>query len=625
MFRSHQPRRQGSRAEFQGVEPLEARIAMSTVHWTGHGDGVTLNSRYNWECNSLPGLGDTAVINVAANPDIVLNSGSLRVKKLLLSENLKINGGTLEVGAGGTTVAGALTIAGGQFTGSGKLTTTGALNWTAGKLSGTGIVEVAASGRFTIAGTGALELRRDVLNRGRIDWTGGNIDGYDLCGTDIVNEAGATFKASGQGRFRSLCAPGLIDNRGLFVRDTTGSTQVLTAFRNSGTLNVAGGTLELWGGGVNSGARNVAQGAILHYFGNFTHLAGSTLAGGGSTIWQGGVHTIAADQAMDSYLYVSNATVTGPGMWTIDGVLGWSHGRLEGTGGTLIGESGKIEIRTFGQHTLARNIDNNGVLIWNRGELTLEGATITNRAERMFFVCAEATATAASGDNAIINQGEIRKVRPEALGFGGVRLDNAGLVYVRNGSLTLGQGAVAQLSEGTLSGGSWRVFGTGELSFSGDQIRTVGAGASITRIGRQTGLAAMDALERNEGSITVSGGGSLSLTPGTGEFVNAGRLSLSTATMVDIAGNFVQTSTGWLDITISGPATLLAGRMICASSATLAGTVAANLVEYTPLLGDHFLFLSAPSLQGQFDSAQFGVGLEGHLEYLQDGVLFMYE
>jgi len=615
-------------ASFDGLEPLEARIAMSTVNWTGAGDGFTLNDRFNWQCNHLPGQYDTAVINVAANPEIQLNTGSFKVKKLLLSENLTVNNGTLEVGSGGTTVSASLSIAGGLFTGSGLLSTTGQLNWTAGQISGTGIIDIATTGRFNIFSTSTLELRRDIINRGRLEWSGGNIDGYDSCGTVITNKPGAIIKLTGEGRFRSLCYPGLLDNQGLIVRDTPGTSLFLVPSKSSGCINVAGGTLQLWGGGSNSGQRNVAQGAILHYYGNFTHNAGSTLAGGGSTIWQGGTHTIAADQSMHSYLYISNSTVTGPGLWTIDGVIGWSHGRIEGTGGTVVSSTGKIEIRTTGQHTLARDIDNQGTLIWNRGDLTLEGATITNRPGRSFFINASATATAVTGQNLIINQGEIRKVGTGAAGLGGINLDNTGMVYVRNGSLTLDQGTVQQLSAApltgsTLTGGSWKVFGTGNLNLTGHTITTVGADATVIRIGRSAGLA-LESIERNDGTIDISGGGSLDLTPATGVFTNAGTLTLNDATTLNIQGDFVQESTGRLEIYISNPAALGTGRVISAYSATLAGTAAAVPLTFTPQAGQTFLFLTAQTVIGQFDTIEFSYGPTGLVDYMATGVLFVY-
>ena len=50
-------------ARFEGIEALEPRLAMAVVHWTGAGDGVTLNNRYNWEHSNLPAHNDIAIID----------------------------------------------------------------------------------------------------------------------------------------------------------------------------------------------------------------------------------------------------------------------------------------------------------------------------------------------------------------------------------------------------------------------------------------------------------------------------------------------------------------------------------------------------------------------------------
>jgi hypothetical protein len=616
-----------SHASFEGMEALEQRLAMSTVHWDGGGDGVTLTDRYNWQCNHLPGKNDTAIIDVAGDPALVMNAGLFKVKKLVLAEQLTITGGTVTVSSG-TTVSGTLNMAGGLFDGCGALNVTGKLKWTGGKISGGGNINIAASGLFAIAGSGTLELRRDVTNRGTTIWSDGNIEGYDSCGTVIINAPGALFKATGLlTRFRSNGHPGAFINQGTFVRDNQGVTKFVVPVSNSGTLNVAAGALELFAGGVNTGARNVAAGAVLHYFGNFTHGAGSTLSGGGMTIWQGGTHTIAGDWAMGSYLQLTNATVTGPGDFTIDGVLSWSKGRLEGAGRTLISPTGKISLMTEDMHVLARDIENNGTLIWNRGGLTFEGAVITNNEDKAFYVCADATAMSTQGVNLIINHGEIRKQLPTDLGFGGVTLDNDGLVNVRNGSFTIDPAALVQLSGTTLTGGSWSVYGTAVLSLSGAAIETIGSAASVTRIGRLAGFAALDALATNEGSITVSGGGALELAPVAGVFTNAGTITLRKGTILRVAGNLVQTPTGLIDIGIASHHMLGAGRMISAQNAAVAGNVTFTLQNgYAPVAGNSFLVLQAASVTGTFAGSDMPVipGLTTSLDYRPDGVWLLF-
>jgi len=616
-----------TRIAFEGFEPLEDRLSMSTVYWTGAGDGVTLDSRYNWQCNHLPTSCDTAIVDLPGSHAIRMTTGTFDPYKFIFAEDLAFSGGTINVGNGGTTLSGSMTMSGGVFSGCGDLRDSGVMHWTGGQIAGTGGIAVTAAGLFEFAdaGTTPLDLRRNVDNLGRINWLGGDIDGNRAGGNTIVNEPGALFKATGSGRMRSLAGPGLVQNKGLFVRDEDGHSQFLVPFRNSGTLNVAGGTLELWGGGANSGPRNVAAGATLHYFGDFTEDAGSTLAGGGSTIWQGGTHTITAAWSMASYLYVSNATVTGPGLWTIDGVLGWSHGTLSGPGGTVIGPAGKIEIRTLGPHTLARDILNNGTLIWNRGPLTMAGATITNPAGHAFYVAADATAVDGGGVNRVVNHGEIRKVLPTAAGFGGITLDSDGLVNVHNGSLTLDQGAVAQLAGATLTGGAWSVFGNATLSFSGAPIQTVGAAALVERIGVNASFDALGSLTRNEGTVRIYGGGFLDVSPVGGTFVNAGTIVLNNMTALRVGGDFEQEAGGTLDIGLAAPLVLTSGRVLIAQHAVLGGFVNVTFeLGYTPSAGDEFLFLGATSAEGTFSGAFADTTLTTEFVYLPDGVLLRF-
>jgi hypothetical protein len=621
MSRSRPPRRSAiAPSRFEGLEALEPRLVMAVLHWTGAGDGVTLNDQHNWEHDHLPTINDTAVVDLPGSHQVRMTGGAFTVKKMLLAEQLTLEGGTINVGSDGTDVTGVMNVQGGVFTGAGRLRVQGLLNWTGGRFDGTGDLDVGADGHMVIKGDAALQLKRDISSRGRIDWNGGNIDGLDEGGTFIINEPEGLFRAAGEGRFRSLTTPGLFENRGTFVRAGAGHSQIVVTSVNSGTINVAGGRLELFAGGANRGVRNVAQGARLHYFGDFTHSAGSTLAGGGETIWQGGAHTIDGAWSMASYLYLSNATVNGPALWTITGVVGWSHGRMEGPGGALIAPTGKIEIRTFGQHTLARNIENDGTLIWNRGELAFEGATITNNPGRMFYIAADATAVNAAGDNLVANHGEIRKVLPTLAGLGGVTLDNDGFMNVRNGSLTLGP--VAQIAGGTLAGGTWSVYGTATLDLGGAVIDTVGAAASIERIGQFSTFTGLDNLGRNDGRITLSGAATLAVAPAGGEFLNTGTISLRTASFFDVHGAFVQTAGGRIQLGAPGIHPHGAGRIV-AESATLDGSLLITR-DLTGQQGRLVLFLAAPLIQGQFTLVEFDNGLPGEVVEDAAGLLVMY-
>src|SRR5205085_2598098 len=68
--------------------------------WTGAGDGVNWSDPNNWGNNHLPTSIDDVVINVAANPTILV-TGSQVANTVADSENLSISG-SLSVGTSGS-------------------------------------------------------------------------------------------------------------------------------------------------------------------------------------------------------------------------------------------------------------------------------------------------------------------------------------------------------------------------------------------------------------------------------------------------------------------------------------------------------------------------------------------
>jgi hypothetical protein len=585
---------------------------LSTIAWDGGGDGVTLTDRFNWQGNSLPKIYDTAVISVPGEAALKHNSGTFAVCKLILDEQLTVDGGTVCVGEAAF-INGTLTLESGKLTGPGDYKVFGKLKWTGGDILSGGDLITKPGGKLVLDGIEALELGRDLYNGGDAIWLSGDLvldcddDGcshYNGCGHSddsiiVHNLEGGLFKVIAGAKLQGDTND-RFKNEGDLVRDGEGMAVFLVRSDNYAALNVVAGTLQLHEGGENSGPRHVAEGGILHYVKNFQHLAGSTLTGGGITIWQGGTHTIAADWTIASFVHVTNTTVTGPGTLFIDGPLTWNHGLMDGDGDLVINPSGKISLMTPGAHRLSRDIVNNGTLIWNNGTLDFQGATITNMADRFFFIQSNATATASAGENGIVNLGEMRKQLPTIMDLSAVRLDNQGFLNVRNGSLTLGAANVAQIEGATLAGGRWSVFGTASLSVPGAMVDTIGAGASVSRIGLFANLTLISSLVRNDGSIMIQGGGAFIVD--AAEFVNSGTLTIRRGTTLRVNGNYVQTPTGTLDLFATSNQMLYSGRLVSFQHASLAGTVSFTFALYTPVPGDRYVFLAADSLSGEFES-----------------------
>ncbi|GMV72699.1 MAG: hypothetical protein AMXMBFR77_25370, partial [Phycisphaerales bacterium] len=79
------------------VEPLEGRVLLAAVSWTGSGDGVNWHDPNNWSNNAIPGAADDVTIDIAANPTIVYSAtaGNRTINSLLSREAINFTGGRL--------------------------------------------------------------------------------------------------------------------------------------------------------------------------------------------------------------------------------------------------------------------------------------------------------------------------------------------------------------------------------------------------------------------------------------------------------------------------------------------------------------------------------------------------
>lgn len=147
------------------LEPLETRTLLSSVYWTGDGDGTNWSEAANWSDGEVPGQGDFAVID-DGDPTVVVGAGvNASVNSLFAySANLEIeSGGSLSVAAD-SMIEGPLSNAGSVAVQSGELL-----------LAGSGV----SSGTFTEAAGSTLDFAADA------DGSGGST--YDLqAGTQIT-------------------------------------------------------------------------------------------------------------------------------------------------------------------------------------------------------------------------------------------------------------------------------------------------------------------------------------------------------------------------------------------------------------------------------------------------------
>lgn len=198
---------------------------------------------------------------------------------LAVTGTTSVTGGVLNQNSDAT--IGALTISSGALGGSATLNVTGPLTWTGGAMQDTG--RTTALGPLTIDGAAAKSLNGRALdNAGLATWSGsGNISTTN--GAAITNLAGASFSIQNDQNLTVVTGgtiPTFANAGALIKTGSAGTTSIATAFTNTGSVEVASGTLKL--------TRGYTQTAGL------TKLSGGGLAGtNNSTLFslQGGLLT----------------------------------------------------------------------------------------------------------------------------------------------------------------------------------------------------------------------------------------------------------------------------------------------------------------------------------------------
>lgn len=587
---------------FEAMQLLEPRVLLAVVNWDGGGDGTTLTQAQNWAGNVLPGTGDDAVINVAGTPTITHASGTFNVRSLTLAEAMTLSGGTLTVSQA-SSLGGSFTFSAGVISGAGTVTFTSALTWTGGSMTGAGQTVIGSGATASLSGAGTKGLGRTLTNNGTISHAAGAL--RFLGSATLSNSAGRPYTVSGTGQLTATGTGNTISNAGVFRKEASGTVTIAVTFNNTGTLNLVNGILNIDGGGTNSGPRNILAGTTLNYRASYIHAAGSTLAGSGSVNLDGGTQTISGSWTANTFLKLVSGTLTGSGTLTTTGPFFWLAGTMTGTGSVVTSGNGKLAISTTGSHVLSRSITNDGVLHYLNGALTVGGTTITNNAGRMLALLPGGTIAVSGGTNVVNNAGTLRKLGSDTLtwdsGNGGLRLNNTGLVDVRNGTLSVAASLVTQISGTTLTGGSWQVYPSGNMGITGVSIRTIGAGASLTLVSENASFASLENLERNDGLITLLQGGDFGAIPLSGTFVNNGTIDIARGATVQIDGGFTQGATGLIRMRAQGTTAGLHSRVQLLGPATLDGTIEWIFVNgFDPAAGVTFDFLSGTGRSGQF-------------------------
>jgi len=230
--------------------------------------------------NSASGVFNTSAgASVRFTNDYTIANGSA----LTGAGDYHLTGGTFTVS--GTITLGTFHHSGGRLAGSQTFASGTVFNWSGGDWNAT-----AAGATTTIASGATLNLTgsyrdfdyRAVINQGTVNWSSGYL--HSGHGGSFTNAAGATFNdlnSPGYTINGDLGGASSFTNAGVYHKATTGTTAVHVPFTNTGTLNIAAGTLIFTSTFTNSGAIALSSGATLQSPGTLA-MGTSALTGTGT-------------------------------------------------------------------------------------------------------------------------------------------------------------------------------------------------------------------------------------------------------------------------------------------------------------------------------------------------------
>jgi hypothetical protein len=408
------------------LEQLEDRSVPATVNWDGGGGNLNWNTAANWDTNTLPGIGDLAVIGPAySGTTITHSSGTTTVDAVLSYANLVLSGGSFTMVSfpGDSAFYGNFTQSGGTFSGDGHYY--GTVDWTGGTAE---VGSTCVHGTMNISGAAVVDSlwRLETESTGQINWTSGTISGT---GTDPSLNVHGEFNISGSSDKRLnrvtlsnsghitwtgsgdlvLDEDALLENWEDFEADTTGSleTRIIPSgnFDNYGTFRVHQ-TLRLGGGGVQFKNWDTVDlpihTAALRIVGGEVSLYGGQVSGFGNLWVDGGTLQIDQPATLDGlqidagtlsvnyvltapFLDLAGGEVTGIADLIIPDEMSWSGGTLAGTGRLILASNSRLDLDAgthwYGGRPIDLTAANSSVRWWAgtlRGDdpsrtLTLDG------------------------------------------------------------------------------------------------------------------------------------------------------------------------------------------------------------------------------------------------------------
>jgi hypothetical protein len=581
--------------------------------------GVTVN--FN---STIASLGSTLNANVGTT--------NINFNPATPPTTLNAPGGTANFNFTGAIGISIVNLTGGTINGPTTMNISGLFTWSGGTLMGPGTTD--ANGGMSI--TGGSINGRTLNNNGTATFTGNNANVIGSGNGAIINNpAGSTFNLQGDVQYLWGCgicgAVSSFNNAGTFKKTAGTGAAIFSGvtFNNTGTVEVQTGALKV-GAGTHTGSFTGSAGTTIEFgqvFGgqtqtlaatssitvpnvqfsaDTTNIAGaynvfdstttlgvtvnfnSPIANLGSilntnvgttninfnpatpptTLNAGGIANFNFTGTITIGTVNLTGTINGPTTMNISGLFTWNSGTLMGAGTT--NANGGISINGGGSLN-GRTLVNNGTANFSTGVIgSGNGAVISNPAGSTFIL-----------------QGDVLYLWGCGICGAVSSFNNAGTFKKTAGSGSAIFGTIVFNNTGTVEAQS------GTVAFLGGTSFTQTAGSTILNGGN---ISISTTLNIQGGSL--SGAGTIAGNVSSGGSVRPG----ASPGIINITGNYTQTSTGALDIEIGG---LAAGtqfdQLNISGTATLNGTLNIQLINgFVPNVGDAFQILSYASNVGTF-------------------------
>lgn len=405
------------------VEPLERRVLLSTVFWTGQGSTPSWSDPHNWSTGALPGPSDDAVISVAgAVTTITFDTASTAqptqtVNSLSTNQPINFVSGTFTATNGVQTSAN-LFLAGATLFKT-TLNGTGNLYMSTGTLDAdtlnlvsfdsvdtTGVqAPVAVDGGLTLNAT----LNVGIPGSGEIFPSSGTLDFF---GTQSVSGKGQIVLQQFSGTKAQIViratilfirpiiryipatltlAPsvilrgtgtvsdspngyGTLVNQGVIVADVQGQTLQISPenFNDQGTATqINGGILSILAGADGKGALTFSRNATVN---NIPSIGTLTITAGDVSINSSAPVTVGT-------LNLSGGVLDGTAEIDLTGAnSSWTGGTMAGTGTFIVEPGAVLNVNASPSVSASRPFNNNGTINLNAGILELDGLGVHNGA-----------------------------------------------------------------------------------------------------------------------------------------------------------------------------------------------------------------------------------------------------